>query len=349
MASWSQWTTWTTCPPSNCRDALGGIRVRNRTCGGSPSCNTGESSQEEPCSFYPCADYFAIITSDEMVTYMHNPYEMTLNDQSEQFQVNELPEGNYFGIFTFVIGDELFYLYSDTNDKPGKKYNFKTSTWTDLGKTNISNDAVWIEAKDNQMMFIGGRPNYPNSQPRTKKTSFYDPMTDTVSDGPDLPNACVYPAVARISPNEIFIATGYICTDTNIYNEDTKTYMSRKSLSQWIFGAAAGMVKAINGDRKVILAGGAYGGTIQDHVQIYDIKTNTWTFQTFKIPQKIVFAPTFVVNNKLLLLGGELTGNVYVDEVVEVSDTGYKTLSKPMVAALRPQRYLRFPKATPTK
>ena len=331
---------------------MGGVRTRNRTCGG--ACIDAEFSQEEPCSFYPCAYKFALIDTARIVTYTYNPYGMTLSSQSEMFNVDELPVGNYFGIYTFVVGDELFYLYSREEDRPGRKYNFKTSTWTELGKTNISNDAQWIPTKNNKIWFVGARQNYFPSGNHygavvyiSNETKFYDPKTDTLTDGPDLPEPGIYHAMARISANEIFIAGGHLShKDTYIYNEDSQTFLSRALLPWNCWGATAGMVRASNGDRKVIHAGGRCNGEYRNRIHIYDIKTNVWELQTFKLPERIAFPGAFVVNNKLLLLGGRKSG-VNFNDVVEISVKGIKTLEA-LTTPTSGQRSAIFPRANPS-
>ena len=149
---------WTTCGESHCRDAINGIRTRNRTCQGTSSCE-GDFGQEDPCSFYPCAHHFLLINEAPDIlpvqSYFYNPYENYTNVYDEVFLVEDAPTYIPSEMFIFAMNDELFYLNSEEITDPGKKYNFRTKSWTDLQVTNISRGALWVTSNDGRMWLAG--------------------------------------------------------------------------------------------------------------------------------------------------------------------------------------------------
>ena len=331
------------CPRSNCRDSSGGIRTRNRTCGGAPSCAAGDAGQESACSYYPCADHIAITLVDQVINYMYNPFDdMHLNDHGDAFRDIEHPELVDYATYPFVIGDELFYLYSAHLSKPGKKYDFKTEQWTELTglSSTLGGEMMSIETKDGKMWFSGSRAGLGGTV--DAGTTFYDPGTNAFEAGPDLPVASIYHALARISPNEIIMISGFPGhVTTFIYNEDSRTFLQRAS-NAYCYGGSAGMVRADNGDRKVLFAGGQCNGG--RNVYVYDVKSNTWTVRVNDIPLGTRYAAEFVINNKLLVLGGYPN----LDQVVEITETSVNTLPSLPSTTFAAHAFVKFPKAIPT-
>ena len=102
------------------------------------------------------------------------------------------------------------------------------------------------------------------------------------------------------------------------------------------------MIRARNGDRKVILAGGYCSAG--KPIYIYDIKLNQWSTHPNQMPFGVRYSAEFVFNNKLLVLGGFPSTNQVV-EVTEASVTTVKPLSEP----LKPHMFVKYPHSVPSK
>ena len=280
--------------------------------------------------------------------YKYDPEGLYPTEQAQVFHIEEYPE-NLQRRYEFIVGDEFFFLYTSRN---GTKYNFKTSQWTDLysGKM-VSNNAVWIEAKDGKIWFLGRRA-LGTIYDVFDDTKFYDPKTDTISDGPTLPKNTFLFGLVRISSNEIFITGGWSDTgwtkNSYIYNEDSQSFLPRNDMLMACYGGAIEMViEPITRSKKILYVGGSCQDYVWTNIYIYDLKGNDWSQASFSLPTGVVFSCHLSRNNKMVLLGGIkyhwLSG--LSDQVYEVTLTGVEVLE----ALPSPVKFplIHYPKSQP--
>ena len=316
-----------------CRDLPGGIRTRNKTDG-------DEVGQEEPCSYYPCTQHFGLLSWTDLI-----PYSADANVRNGSGELFTMETNLNAPSIPFVIGDELFLFFKESQNKPGKKYNFQNGKWTDLGLNPVPNAPVLIETKDGRMWFTGG----VRDGLHLSETRLYDHETDTLIPKNDLPVGSQWHAAARIGSNEILFAQGLNWhRKVYVYNEDFESYSMKADAPWGSYGGALVRITIANGQARFIYAGGG-DGAVSPAIYFYDLNADLWTAMPFSLPVGLVI-PFWhqTAADAMIFLGGVLPGWTETsDRVFEISENGVKELER-MSRPHRMYQIVKLPTAKPT-
>ncbi len=191
-----------------------------------------------------------------------------------------------------------------------------TDTWTQLNDEPEPITHAGVAIDGTTIYFVGGYiGNHP--APATAHVWKYDTLTDTWAAGPELPVARGAGAAAIVG-RELHFIGGMEETRTidqgehwslDLDNPDA-TWVSRAPLSN-----PRNHVSAASLNGKLYALGGQYSQEsaqmAQSTVECYDVATDTWTLvAALPGPRSHINESTFVMDGKIIVLGGEIGYNL---------------------------------------
>ncbi|MHB1809692.1 MAG: choice-of-anchor D domain-containing protein, partial [Solirubrobacteraceae bacterium] len=163
---------------------------------------------------------------------------------------------------------------------------------------------------DGRVLIVGGKEA---SQRAYTTTEIYDPLTQTLTAGPESRQGRIFPIAASLPGGGVLVAGGYsgpvgggLYLDTSeIFDPQSETWFPAAPMSVAREGAAAATLP--NGD--VLVAGGEGEGTgYLDSVEGYDPTTNTWSAAASMLEAREGAAAATLGDGDVLVAGGDKGG-----------------------------------------
>jgi N-acetylneuraminic acid mutarotase len=206
-------------------------------------------------------------------------------------------------------------------------YDPQTDTWTQLNDEPEPITHAGVAIDGTTIWFVGGYVgNHP--APATAHVWKYDTLTDTWTPGPELPAARGAGAAAIVG-RELHFVGGMEETRTidegehwSLNLDDPEgTWVSRAPLSN-----PRNHVSAASLNGKLYAIGGQYSQEssqiAQSTVECYDPATDTWTLvASLPGPRSHINESTFVMDGKIIVLGGEIGYNLPQNTVYSYDPT----------------------------
>ncbi|WP_298551476.1 kelch repeat-containing protein [uncultured Algibacter sp.] len=219
---------------------------------------------------------------------------------------------------SFVRVKHKFYLLGGRGIKPVSIYNTKTNTWSKSSKPPVEiHHFQAVAYKGNIYMFGAMTGKYPYETP-LPNILIYNPKKNTWAEGAEIPKERRRGSSGVvIKKNKAYIVSGIVDGHNSthvpwldVYNFKTKRWTVLKDAPR-----ARDHFHAVIKKGKIYAAGGrnssyATKQTFQltiPEVDVYDIKTNTWTTlpQENNIKISRAGASSVILGDDLILIGGE--------------------------------------------
>ncbi|MEO9894230.1 kelch repeat-containing protein [Aurantibacter sp.] len=231
----------------------------------------------------------------------------------------------------FVRVKDKFYLLGGRGIRPVSIFNPDTMLWSQGSKPPLELHHFQPVVFEDRIYIISALTGgYPNEKP-TEFIYSYDPESDSWTKGDTIPENRRRGSTGNVLYNgKIYISCGI----KNGHIGDHKNWMDsyNPKSGEWKMLSDAPRARdhfqAVQVDDKIYLAAGrntgkfpedGFAGTIGE-VDVYDIKSDTWTTLTNNIPTERAGTAAIVYNDKVLIAGGESSAQEKAHSEVEALD-----------------------------
>ncbi len=216
-----------------------------------------------------------------------------------------------------AVGDQ-FFLVGGRGERPVQRYDLHTGTWQSLAAAPIELHHFQAVTHAGKVYIMGGfTGGFPDETP-VGNMYIYDPETDEWTLGPEIPASRRRGAAGVVFHDNLFyIVAGIVNghTDGHVpwldsYDPATQTWtqLADAPHARDHFQAAVlgGKLYAAGGRRSSFATGETLQLTVGE-VDVYDFTSDTWSTLpvSSNIPTQRAGAATVVLNDKLVILGGE--------------------------------------------
>ncbi len=243
-------------------------------------------------------------------------FSLSISGQGNWTKVETTNEANKRHENAFVELGGKYYLLGGRGIKPVNVFNPKSNTWKSLSKPPLEihhfqavvvKDEIWIAGA------MTGK--YPNERP-LDHILIYHPESDSWKEGPQLP------ADRLRGSCGVVLQGNYLIMIAGIYdghNGDHKTWVDAYNIKtkEWEVWPDAPRPRdhfaAVLINKKIVCAGGrltskstgqVFQLTIKE-VDIFDLKTKTWTTAKANLPTGRAGASSVAYKGKVVVIGGE--------------------------------------------
>lgn len=233
------------------------------------------------------------------------------------------------------VGDKFYLLggrKTQFADRRVKEFDFNTNTWSDKAVHPLEMHHFQAVELDGMIYVVCGmRGNFPNESPLTN-IYIYDPVNDTWTTGPEIPLARRRGSSgAIVHDGKIYVVNGIQnghssgwVNWTDVFDPETNTWtqLADSPIARDHFSAEVVNDKIyIAGGRQSGSGANVFSGTIPQ-VDVYDITNDTWSTlaSSSDIPTERAGCMSAVLNNHLVILGGEKGTSTQAEDVVEALD-----------------------------
>ncbi|MDR2204377.1 MAG: hypothetical protein LBE76_08850 [Nitrososphaerota archaeon] len=186
------------------------------------------------------------------------------------------------------------------------------TSWTKLADMPTSRGGLGLAVASEKIFAIGGS----NKNGNLATNEMYDPITNKWSTKASMPTARTGFATV-VHENKIYVIGGSVgdsfIDNVEVYNPNSDTWQTLSSMPTPRADLAANVV----GDKIYLIGGKIYSNnspyyTQTDKVEIYDIKTNTWSTST-SMPISMQGSSSSVIGTKIYIIGGSKQSDTRTD------------------------------------